>query len=103
MTRRGPAAAGCRAYLLREWLRVRCAGEVFALSLLGGDQQGVAFWIDPKTKEGEALFPLRRGGKHIVQMWKADKDATGAFVPAPLVVVQQHWTRDAAAPTVTLF
>jgi len=103
VTRRGPAAAGCRAYLLREWLRVRCAGEAFALSMLGGDADGVAFWIDAATKEGEVLVPLRRGGKHVVQIWKAGKDAAGAFVPVPLVLVQQHWTRDAPAPTVTLF
>jgi hypothetical protein len=102
-TRRGPAAAGCRAYLLREWMRVRCAGEAFALSLLGGDADGVAFWIDPATKEGEALLPLRRGGRHVVQIWKAGRDATGVFVPEPLVVLQQHWIEGAPAPVVTLF
>jgi hypothetical protein len=102
VTRRGPAAAGCRAYLLREWLRVRCPGEAFALSLLGGDSD-VAFWIDPASREGEVLVPLRPGSKHVVQLWKAGKDAAGVFVPEPLVVLQQHWLAGAPAPVVTLF
>lgn len=102
-TRRGSAAAGCRAYVVREWMRVRCAGEAFALSMLGGDADGVAFWIDPATKEGEVLMPLRRGGRRVVQMWKAGRDAGGAFAPQPLVVLQQHWIEGAPAPVVTLF
>ncbi|APR84927.1 Hypothetical protein A7982_10276 [Minicystis rosea] len=102
-TRRGPAAADCRSYLLREWLRVRCSGEIFALSMLGGDQDGLAFWIDPATKDGEVLMPLRRGGRHVVQLWKAGKDAAGEFTPEPLLVVQQHWIDGAPAPAVTLF
>src|SRR5262249_30271955 len=57
-TRRGAAGAGCRVYLLRDWIRVRCAVETFALSLLGGEAD-VAFWIDPATREGEVQMPVR--------------------------------------------
>lgn len=102
-TRRGPAAAGCRGYLLREWLRVRCPGETFAISLLGSTDQSVAFWIDPATKEGEVLLPLRQGERHVVQLWKAGKDAAGNFMPEPKVVLQAYWIEGAAAPTVTIF
>lgn len=101
-TRRGPAALACRAYLRREWLRVRCPGEAFALSLLGGDVD-VAFWIDPKTAEGEVMMPLRPGSKHAVQLWRSGRDAAGGFAPEPLVVVQQHWIEGAPAPIVTIF
>jgi hypothetical protein len=102
-TRLGPAAAGCRAYLVREWMRVRCPGEIFALSLLGGDVEGVAFWIDPATKEGEVLFPLRRGDRRVVQLWKAGRDARGGFSPEPAVVLQEHWLSGASSPVVTIF
>ena len=102
-TRRGPSAAGCRAYLLREWLRVRCPGETFAISLLGGGEQGVAFWIDPATKEGEALLPLYRGGRHVVQLWKPGKDAAGNFTPESAVVLQAYWIEGAPSPVVTIF
>lgn len=101
-TRRGPAALACRAYLVREWLRVRCPGEAFALSLLAGDVD-VAFWIDPQTKEGEVMMPLRPGSKHVVQLWKAGRDAGGGFAPEPLCAVQEHWIAGAAAPVVTIF
>lgn len=100
-TRRA-ASASCRMDLVREWLRVKCAGEAFAISMLGGDVDGIAYWIDPKTKEGEVLLPLRRGGRHAFQFWKAGKDRAGAFVPEPTVVVQQYWLEGAASPVVTL-
>jgi hypothetical protein len=102
-TRRSAAGAGCRVYLLHEWMKVRCTSETFALSLVGGDFQGVAFWIDPVTKEGEVLMPLRRGGTHVVQLWKSGKEAAGSFVPQPSLLVQQYWLEGAAAPVITIF
>jgi hypothetical protein len=88
---------------VREWLRIKCAGEAAALSLLGGDVDGIAYWIDPVTKEGEVLMPLRRGGRHVFQLWKPGKDRTGAVVPEPSLVIQQHWLAGARAPVVTIF
>jgi hypothetical protein len=101
-TRRSPAAS-CRVEIVREWMRAKCAGEAFAISMLGGDIDGIAYWIDPATKEGEVLMPLRRGGKHVFQFWKPGRDRTGAFAPEPGLVVQQYWLEGAAAPTVTIF
>jgi hypothetical protein len=101
-TRRGAAAASCHADLVREWLRVKCASETFAISFLGGDMDGFAFWIDPTTKDGEVMMPLRRGAKHVFQLWKAGKDRTGAFAPVPTLVVQEYWLEGAAAPIVTV-
>jgi hypothetical protein len=101
-SRRSAAGASCRADVVREWLRVKCPGETFALSLLGGDSDGVAFWIDAATKEGVALMPLRRGGKHVVQLWKAGTDRTGGFAPQPSLLLQEYWIEGAAAPVLTL-
>jgi hypothetical protein len=101
-TRRSAAAAGCRVEVLREWLHVKCAAETFALSLLGGDSEGVAFWIEPSTKEGVVLLPLRRGGKHVVQLWKAGKDRTGGFAPQPALLLQEYWLEGAASPVLTI-
>ncbi len=100
-TRTSPRVS-CRSEVVREWLRVRCAGEAFAISLLGGDVEGIAFWIDPVSHEGEVLMPLRRGGRHVFQLWKATKDGASAFTPEPMLVVQEHWLEGATAPTLTI-
>jgi hypothetical protein len=100
--RRSAAAAACRADLVREWIRVKCASETFAISMLGGDLDGFAFWIDPLTKDGEVMMPLRRGNKHVFQFWKAGKDSAGAFAPVPTFVVQEYWLEGAPAPVLTV-
>jgi hypothetical protein len=100
--RRSAAAAGCQVDLLREWLHVKCPGETFALSLVGGDAEGVAFWIEPASKEGVVLMPLRRGGKHVVQFWKSGKDSSGGFTPQPSLLLQEYWLDSAAGPVLTL-
>jgi hypothetical protein len=96
------AGVNCRVEVVREWMRVRCSSETFAISLLGGDYEGIAYWIDPVTKDGEVLMPLRRGGKHVFQLWKAGKDRAGAFAPEPTWVVQEYWLEGAPAPTLTI-
>jgi len=88
-------------HVVRDWIRVRCETETFAISLLGGDGSA-AFWIDPKTKAGEAQFRLRPGGRQVIQLWKAGKDERGGFAPAPAVLVQAYWL-SGAAPVLTLF
>jgi hypothetical protein len=101
-TRLGPRAVGCRAHQLGEWIRVRCPGETFALSLVGGDAD-VAFWIDSSTHEGEVLLPARPGSRHVVQLWKAGKDEAGQFEPQPLIIVQQSTPTNGGPPVLTLY
>ena len=93
LSRSGPAAAGCRARLVREWMRIRCVGQVFAVSLLAGTPEGIAFWIGGTEGDvfGEVLMPLRRGDRRVFQLWAPGQDAAGAFVPKPMLVVQEQW------------
>jgi hypothetical protein len=103
LTRKGPAAATCRAHLVREWMRVRCVGEVFAISLVGGSPEGVAFWIGGTAAEpfGEILTPVRRGDRRVFQLWAPGKDAAGMFAPKPMLVVQEQWVEGQKTPVVT--
>lgn len=103
LTRKGPAAAGCRAHLVREWMRIRCEGQVFAISLLGGSPEGVAFWIGGTAAEpfGDILTPVRRGDRRVFQLWAPGKDAAGMFVPKPMLVVQEQWIEGQKAPIIT--
>lgn len=93
LSRLGPAAAGCRARLVREWMRIRCVGQVFAVSLLAGTPDGIAFWIGGTDGDvfGEVLMPLRRGDRRVFQLWAPGQDAAGVFVPKPMLVVQEQW------------
>lgn len=103
LTRTGPLAEGCRTYRVREWLRIRCPVKTFALSLLGGDVQGVAFWIGPASEgqPGEVLFPVRRGDRRIVQLWGPEVDAKGIFTPKATLIIQEQWVPGMAAPIVS--
>ena len=108
LSRTGPAAAGCRAYRAREWLRVRCPElTVSAISLLGGKAEGVAFWIDPPRggselpRGGEVMFPIRRGDRRVIQILTFGPGYDGPFTLLPAIVIQQQWLDDEPAPTVT--
>ncbi|AUX32956.1 MULTISPECIES: hypothetical protein [Sorangium] len=108
LSRTGPAAAGCRAYRMREWLRIRCPElTVSAISLLGGKTEGVAFWIDPPRggselpRGGEVMFPIRRGDRRVIQILTFGPGYDGPFTLLPAIVVQEQWLDDEPAPTVT--
>ncbi|MGK3962739.1 hypothetical protein WMF38_00945 [Sorangium sp. So ce118] len=108
LSRIGPAAAGCRAYRTREWLRIRCPElTVSAISLLGGKTEGVAFWIDPPRggselpRGGEVMFPIRRGDRRVIQILTFGPGYDGPFTLLPAIVVQEQWLDDEPAPTVT--
>ena len=47
-------------------------------------------------------MPLRRGGKHVVQLWKRGKDPSGGFAPQPTLLLQAYWLEDAPSPVLTL-
>ncbi|XXX82422.1 hypothetical protein WMF30_27075 [Sorangium sp. So ce134] len=108
LSRAGPAAAGCRAYRMREWLRIRCPElTVSAISLLGGKTEGVAFWIDPPRggselpRGGEVMFPIRRGDRRVIQILTFGPGYDGPFTLLPAIVVQEQWLDGEPAPTVT--
>lgn len=104
LSRTSQAAAGCVATRVREWLRVRCPVPTFALSLLGGSNEGLAFWIGSSAEgqPGEVQFPLRRGDRRVIQFWTQEKDREGGTVPAPSLVLQEQWVDGSPAPIVTV-
>ena len=102
LTRQGDAA--CTAVHVREWLRVRCYGEPFAISLLGGSNDGLSFWIGDENGRAfsEVQLPLRSGDRRVVQLWSAVRDAAGTSIVTPSWVIQEHWVEGEPDPTVTL-
>lgn len=104
LSRTSQAAVGCDATRVREWLRVRCPIKTYAISLLGGSNENLSFWIGPEKEgqPGEVQFPLRRGDRRVVQFWMAGKDADGNVAPVPSIVLQEQWVEGEASPTVTV-
>ena len=88
----------------RAGLRVRCPVPTFALSLLGGSNEGLAFWMGAPAEgqPGEVQFPLRRGDRRVIQFWTQEKDREGGTVPAPSLVLQEQWVDGSPAPIVTV-
>lgn len=109
LTRTGPAAKDCRAYRLREWLRVRCPTlQTSVISLLGGSPEGVAFWIDPPPNKdsvmpggGEVLFPMRRGDRRVIQLGTFGEGYDGPLTVIPALLLQEQWADGAEAPVIT--
>lgn len=110
-TRRGPRSAGCHVWRVREWIRVSCPHLVTAsIAMLGGNPEGMAFWIDP-AKEGddgklpaggEVLFPVRRGDRRVVQLLSFGAGYEGPFTQLPALVVQESWLAGEERPTLLL-
>ena len=104
LTRQSPRASSCTAIRVREWLRVRCATPTFAISLLGGNIDGLSFWIggEAEGRFGEVQLPLRRGDRRVVQLWATRSDAAGSAIVEPALVLQEVWAPGDASPTVTV-
>jgi hypothetical protein len=115
LTRVSPNLTGCQAFLLREWLKVRCAGmPLAAFSLLGGERNDVLMWITPAKEpteppsSGEVIFPLRKGEVRVLGGWTFGEGYDGPLTVLPAFVLQEDWREDTPAaghqgPIVTLF
>jgi hypothetical protein len=92
----------CNATRVREWLRVRCATPTFAIGLLAGDVDGLAFWIGSESegRYGEVQLALRPGDRRVVQLFAPPSKPDGG--PSPSFVLQEHWLEGDLAPTVVV-
>ena len=104
LSRQSPRAAACATVRVREWLRVRCPMEAFAVSLLGGANDGLSFWIgeDSRGAFGEVQLALRPGDRRVVQLWATRTEASGVAIVEPSIVLQELWVVGESAPTVTV-
>ncbi len=99
---RAPKGARCGAFLLREWLKVRCAGgTVSAVTQLGGERDGVALWIDPPADratnmpgDAELQFPVRRGDRRVLQLWTFGPGYDGPLTVVPALTLHEEWVDD---------
>ena len=105
----GPRASRCTAFLLRVWLKVRCSGgTVPAVTQLGGERDGVVFWIDPPADRATNLpgdvdvqFPLRRGDRRVLQFWGLGPGYDGPLTVVPGLTLHEEWV-DETGPNLLL-
>lgn len=110
VTRRSPEAVACRAYRVREWLKVHCDFPMAGIRQLGGSADGVLLWVVPKTNEnlwergqgGQVILPMRAGDRRVVQFFALEGGEYEGIWSTPSVVLDEVWLEGAARPTVVL-
>ncbi|UQA54558.1 hypothetical protein [Polyangium aurulentum] len=108
ITRRGPRAAGCRAWRTRSWLKVHCDAKITAAALVGGTSAGTSFWLsppkpgEPSPEAGEVMFPMRPGDRRIFELFSFGETYGGSMV-SPGLVLQEYWLAGEPAPTVVMY
>jgi len=107
--------AACRAYRVREWLKVHCDGFPAAgVSLLAGDPEGVLTWVDPvtegtsqeamkKPRGAEVIFPVRRGDGRVVQLAQFGEGYDGPLGWNVGFTVSEQWLAGEPSPIVTVW
>lgn len=94
-----PTGSLCEARRLREWVRLRCNITTGAISLLGGNVDGLALRLDPVNVEdfqafpngGEVVFPVRRGDRRVVEWLEIAFGYKGMTSVEPRFVLSEQW------------
>jgi len=102
----------CRAYRVREWLKIHCAGFPAAgASLLAGTRTGVGLWVDPprdpadgmKTlSSAEVIFPVRRGDGRLFQLGQFGEGYDGPIAWNLAFTISEQWIEGDRAPIVSV-
>ncbi len=102
----------CRAYRVREWLKVHCTGFPAAgVSLLAGARTGVQLWVDPprdpadgmKTlRSAEVIFPVRRGDGRLFQIGQFGPGYDGPVAWNLAFTLSEQWIEGESAPIVSV-
>ena len=112
LDRRTVATTKCRAFVLREYMKVKCAVPMVGVRQFAGSIEDVQVAVVPKDEPpkvflaplgGHVVFPLRRGQGLLFQFFEAATGGYGeGFFPANGAIVDAYWPAGDAAPTVTV-
>jgi hypothetical protein len=108
-TRRSVDAKHCRAYRVREWLKVKCNLMIAEIRQFGGSPEGVFLWIGPKQSYewdqingGELILPMRPGDRRIVQFFELVPNMCVGVASSSSVILDEAWIEGDKAPTIVL-
>jgi hypothetical protein len=103
----------CSAWLVREWLQLRCDHNGVAVSVVSGEKEGVDARLVPlafKRVPWEAVtgstsvtLPLRRGDRRLLQVTtNSYEDYNGGVWPSMLMLLSVDWLDDHEGPWVAV-
>ena len=102
----------CRAYRVREWLKVHCSGFPAAgVALLAGSRPGVELWVDPPheaaetmmtARSAEVIFPVRRGDGRLFQIGQFGPGYDGPAAWNLAYTLSEQWIDGDRAPIISL-
>ncbi len=98
-----PLPTGCKAHLVREWLRVRCPRRLRGVVQISGARAGTSLYArDHSFSNGafkpdvtEVLLPIRRGERRVLEV------VGGPFGLVGAMSVSVQWLDDQPGPWVT--
>ncbi len=112
---RGARGRRCEAYLLREYMRVRCPQNVGAVRQLLGSTADVEVLVTTKPKDksgytevwkpphgGDVVFPLRKGESFLFQFFEIVEGYEGWGIGEG-AMVDVSWPTSRNAPTVVVW
>lgn len=114
LSRVAERASDCRAYRVREWMKIHCDRLVAGLRLLAGSTEGIALWIwerPPGASDtqffssghgADVIFPARRGDRRIFQAIDIDFGEYEGWGTAPGVLIEERWPERAKSPEIAL-
>ncbi len=94
-----PTSGRCDARRVREWVRIRCNLIISAITLLGGDREGLAMRLDPTPQQewttfpegAEVVFPVRRGDRRVIEWLGVAFGYHGMSALEPAFVLSEQW------------
>lgn len=106
----GPTAQGCKALVLREWLRVTCPDvKAAAVSLVGGEAKDAYFHVESQDAEksglpggGEFVIAVRPGDLRVIQFWTFGPGYDGPLTVIGSLIFQESWLKEERRPTLIL-
>jgi hypothetical protein len=102
-----PLPSNCRAYRLREWMKIRCSPfSTSSIALLGGAREGVVMFLDPPQWDngppsgGEVVFPVRRGDRRMFEWSTFGESYEGPGSPEVAFMISESWPPGDPGPTI---
>ncbi len=112
LSRASRRANGCKAYRLREWIKIHCDRMTGGARLTAGSSEGVELWVPEALKPDdgfatvgrfvELVFPVRRGDRRLFETFDFEFGEWDGFGTSPGLLVEEQWMEGDAKPRIAL-